>query len=64
MDMGGNSRSLLELTRYLPGRTEENHIKIRNTCNASAESQTRNLPHSRDSVVKHFDPEEGKQKEK
>jgi len=61
--MQGNSRRLLELTRHLPGSTEENHIKITNTCNASAEIQTRNLPHSRDSVVKHSDPAEGKQKE-
>jgi hypothetical protein len=63
MDMEGNSRSLLELTRHLPGRTEETHIKVINTCNASAEIQTSSLPHSGDSVVKHFDPAEGKQKE-
>jgi hypothetical protein len=63
MDMEGNSRRLLELTRHLPGRTEENHIKIMNTCNASAEIQTRNLPHSRDGVVKHFDPAEEEEEE-
>jgi hypothetical protein len=63
MDMEGSTRGLLELTRYLSGRTEENHIDITNTGDASAESRTRNLPHSRYSIVKHFDPAEGKQKE-
>jgi hypothetical protein len=58
--MKGSSRGLLKLTRHQPGRTEENHIKIMNTGDASSESQTRNLPHSRDSIVKHFEPAEGK----
>jgi hypothetical protein len=62
MDMEGNSGSLLELNGHLPGRTEDNHIKITNTGDVSAESQTRNLPHSRDSAVKHFDPAEGNEK--
>jgi hypothetical protein len=61
MDMEGSNRGLLELTRHLPGIIEENHIKLMNTGDASTESQTRNLPHLTDSVVKHFEPAEGKQ---
>jgi hypothetical protein len=64
MDMEGSNRGLLELTRHLHGITEENHMKLMNTSDASTESQTRNLLLSRDSVVKHFDPAEENQQEK
>jgi hypothetical protein len=62
--MKGSSRGLLELTWHLPGITDENHIKLMNTGTPSTEGQTRNLPNSRESVVKHSDPAQEKRQEK